>query len=172
MSNVLLVIDVQNEVVATAHHRDEVVATIAGLVEEARSHEVPVAWVQHEDPWLRPGTPDWQIVPELQPRPSEARVHKRYRSSFEQTNLVELLADTRELIVCGAQTNYCIRHTIHAALDRGYNVTLVADAHTTDGPDAVVVIAEQNDNLRRYELPGRRCQVVAAEDVEWNTSSL
>ena len=170
MSRVLLVIDVQNDVVAAAHRRDEVVATIAGLVDQARAHNVPIVWVQHEDPWLCPDTPDWQIVAQLQPLPDEARIRKQYRSSFEQTDLAQILDDADELIICGAQTNYCIRHTVHAALDRGYNVTLIGDAHTTEGSNAAGVIAEQNENLQHYDLPGRRCTVVAAADVDWNTS--
>ena len=52
----LLVIDVQNGVVAAAHERDAVVSNVAGLVERARQESVPVVWVQHSAkraPWPR-----------------------------------------------------------------------------------------------------------------------
>ena len=43
----LVVIDVQNGVVAEAHERDAVVANISALVDKARGEGVPVVWVQH-----------------------------------------------------------------------------------------------------------------------------
>ena len=61
----LLVIDVQNGVVADAYHRDQVVANIDTLVGKARNHDVPVVWVQHSDPGLAMGSEAWEYVPEL-----------------------------------------------------------------------------------------------------------
>ena len=40
----LLVVDVQNDVVANAHHRDEVIANINTLIGNARARQVPVIW--------------------------------------------------------------------------------------------------------------------------------
>jgi nicotinamidase-related amidase len=165
MSRALLVIDVQNDVVNSTFNRDDVVATIADLVGEARANGTPVVWVQHNDPWLTVGSQDWQIVEELTPVEGEARIDKQYRSSFEDTELAEVVAGVDELIVCGAETNYCIRHTIHAALERGFSVTLVSDAHTCTADNAEQVIAEQNANVAHYELPGRACVVRPAADV-------
>lgn len=165
MSRALLVIDVQNDVVNPTFNRDDIVSTIAGLVDRARADGTPVVWVQHNDPWLVVDSQDWQIVDELTPAPGEARIDKQYRSSFEDTDLADVLAGVDELIVCGAETNYCIRHTIHAALERGYSVTLVGDAHTCTADDAERVIAEQNANFARYELPGRVARVRQAAEV-------
>lgn len=165
MSRALLVIDVQNDVVNGAYRRDEVVAGVAGLVHQARANHIPVVWVQHNDPWLAVGSRDWQIVDELQPAPGEARIDKQFRSSFEDTQLADILDDVDEVIVCGAETNYCIRHTIHAALERGFSVTLVGDAHTCTADNAEQVIAEQNANFGHYQLPGRTCVVRPADEV-------
>ena len=52
----LLVIDVQNGVVADAHQRDEVVANIRTLVDRARGQAVPIVWVQHSDDNLERGS--------------------------------------------------------------------------------------------------------------------
>ena len=52
----LIVIDVQNGVVSGAYERDTVVANINGLVEKARSEDVPVVWVQHSSEELERGT--------------------------------------------------------------------------------------------------------------------
>jgi len=134
MKKALLVIDVQRGVVANAFRRNEVVANIEHLVESARKAEVPVIWVQHSDDELVKGSEGWAYVSELRMGNGEPVVHKQFGDSFEGTNLDELLQELaiERLIVCGAQTDACIRSTLHGAIARGYNATLVSDAHTTD----------------------------------------
>src|SRR6476469_9388894 len=77
----LLVVDVQNGVVAGAHERDAVVANIGSLVEKARQERVPVVWVQHSDEGLSRGSDEWRIVPELSPDDAEPLVEKSYGDS-------------------------------------------------------------------------------------------
>ena len=134
MKTALLVIDVQRDVVANAFRRNEVIANIAGLVDRARKERVPVLWVQHSDDELVKGSEGWAYVDELHIADDEPVVHKQFGDSFEGTNLDELLQEyaIELLIVCGAQTDACIRSTLHGAIARGYNATLVSDAHTTD----------------------------------------
>lgn len=134
MKKALLVIDVQRDVVANAFRRNEVVANIEHLVESARKAEVPVIWVQHSDDELVKGSEGWAYIDELHIADDEPVVHKQFGDSFEGTNLDELLQKhaIEQLIVCGAQTDACIRSTLHGAIARGYNATLVSDAHTTD----------------------------------------
>ena len=134
MKTALLVIDVQRDVVANAFRRNEVVANIEHLVESARKAEVPIIWVQHSDDELVKGSEGWAYVSELRMGNGEPVVHKQFGDSFEGTNLDELLQELaiEQLIVCGAQTDACIRSTLHGAIARGYNATLVSDAHTTD----------------------------------------
>ncbi|HEY8316364.1 MAG TPA: isochorismatase family protein, partial [Gaiellaceae bacterium] len=74
----LLVIDVQNGVVAGNHERDTVVANVGNLVEKARREQIPVVWVQHTDDHLAQGSDDWQIVPELAPDDAEPHIDKSY----------------------------------------------------------------------------------------------
>lgn len=173
----LLVIDVQNGVVAGAPKRDEVVATIGGLVERARAADVPVVWVQHQSEELPEGSDPWQYVPELPIGEGEPVVHKRYGDSFEATTLEEELA-TRgvgRLIVTGAQTDACVRSTLHGAFTRGYDTTLVADAHTTEdltqwgAPPVEQVIAHTNLYWSFQTAPDRTAAVVPAADVELTT---
>ena len=170
----LLVIDVQGGVVYDAFRRDEVVANVATLVEKARSAGVPVVWVQHNEPEMPIGSDYWQLVDGLSPATNEPRVDKQFRSSFDDTDLDDVLArlGVGELVICGAQTNYCVRHTTHSALDRGYDVTLVSDAHTTsDGEfagrpvSAQSVIDEQNSTCSGYRLPGRQCDVITTAEA-------
>lgn len=170
----LLVIDVQNGVVEDAWHRDEVIENTNTLVTKAREAKTPVIWIQHSSKGMEIGTEGWQIVPELQPLSSEPIIRKRYRSSFEETVLEETLEKlgVGHLYICGAQTNNCVRHTSHAALERGYDVTLVKDAHTTsDGLGesgtllAEKIVDEANRAFRQYELPGRSASLVTADEV-------
>lgn len=170
----LLVIDVQVEVVAHAWKRNEIVGRIADLVATARAQDVPVVWVQHSEDELPIGSDGWQLAPELAVAEDEPIVHKLYRSSFEATTLdAELAArNVSHLIICGAETSHCVRHTLHAALERGYDVTLVSDAHTTwDGDygnpatSAAGIVHEFNLNCRRYSLPGRACDTKTAAEV-------
>src|SRR6202030_3926942 len=111
----LLVIDVQNGVVEGAHERDAVVANVATLVEKASHEGVPVVWVQHNDEQLVRGTDRWRIVPELTPADAEALVEKNYGDSFEETNLASVLAGlgVGRLFIAGAQTDACVRSTLH-----------------------------------------------------------
>lgn len=172
----LLVVDVQNGVVAGAHLRDEVVANVGALVAKARHEQAPVVWVQHSDENLVQGSPEWEYVPELQREASEPLVHKTYGDSFEATDLEEVLAGlgVGRLVVAGAQTDMCIRATLHGALVRGYDATLVGDAHTTEdlteygNPSPAQVIAHTNLSWSWAQAPGRRGEVVETAAVEFS----
>lgn len=133
-NSALLVIDVQNDVVADAFNRESVIDNINSLVDRARDHGAPVIWVQHDDADLPAETEGWEIVPELKPAPDETIIRKSLRSSFDNTPLEEHLVklDVGRLIVTGAQTDFCVRWTLHGALERGYDTVLAADGHTTD----------------------------------------
>ena len=172
----LVVIDVQNGVVDGAHRREDVVANIAELVDKARAATVPIVWVQHSDAQLERGSEAWQYVPELSRAEDEALVHKFYGDSFEATDLEEVLAaaGVGRLLVAGAQTDECIRSTIHGAFVRGYDVTLVGDAHTTEdlsdwgAPPPELVIAHTNLYWGNHTAPGRSAGVVATSDVRFD----
>lgn len=171
----LLVIDVQNDVVAAAHERDAVVGRIRELVDRARSEDVPVVWVQHSDDELAHGSDGWRIVPELAPDPGEPTVEKSYGDSFEDTRLEEVLAglEVGRLLVTGAQTDACIRSTLHGALVRGYDTVLVSDAHTTEdqsqwgAPAPGDVIAHTNLYWTYQTAPGRTAGTVPAGEVSF-----
>ncbi len=175
----LLVIDVQNGVVEGTHERDTVVANVSGLVEKARRERVPVVWVQHADEQLARGSDDWRIVPELTPGNAEPLVEKNYGDSFEDTTLETVLAGlgVGRLVVVGAQTDECIRSTLHGAFVRGYDATLVSDAHTTEdqtawgAPTPEQVIAHTNLYWTNHRAPGRTAGTVETKDVDFGGTS-
>ena len=171
----LLVIDVQTGVVAAAHERDAVVARVGGLVEKARQERVPVIWVQHSDEQLARGSDNWRIVPELHPGDAEPLIEKNYGDSFEATTLETVLSGLRvgRLVVVGAQTDACVRSTLHGAFVRGYDATLVSDAHTTEdqsawgAPPPDQVIAHTNLYWTYQSAPGRKAGTVKAGEVDF-----
>ncbi len=171
----LLVVDVQTGVVEGAHQRDAVVANVGSLVKKARSEGVPVVWVQHSDEGLATGSDDWRIVPELSPGEAEPLVHKTYGDSFEDTELETVLSGlgVGRVVVVGAQTDVCIRSTLHGALVRGYDATLVSDAHTTEdqtawgAPPPDQVIAHTNLYWTYQTAPGRTAGTVETPDVDF-----
>jgi nicotinamidase-related amidase len=174
----LLVVDVQNGVVEGGHERDAVVANVADLVERARRQRVPVVWVQHSDEHLARESDDWQIVPELTPVDAEPLVEKNYGDSFEDTTLETVLSGlgVGRLVIVGAETDACIRSTLHGAFVRGYDATLVSDAHTTGdqtawgAPPPDQVIAHTNLYWSDQTAPGRTAGTVATQDVDFGAS--
>lgn len=176
----LLVVDMQTGVVAAAHSRDDVVATVGALVARARQAQVPVVWVQHCDGQLARGSDAWRIVPELTPGEAEPLVEKSYGDAFEDTSLEAVLADlgVGQLVVVGAQTDACIRSTLHGAFTRGYDVTLVSDAHTTEdhsawgAPPPDQVIAHTNLYWAYQTAPGRRAGTVESRAVDFQPGAV
>jgi nicotinamidase-related amidase len=171
----VLVVDMQNGVLKSAHDRDAVVANVASLAGKAREAGTPVIWVQHISKDLVKGSDAWKLAPELSPSATEPLIEKRYGDSFEDTDLEGVLAGlgVGRLVVAGAQTDACVRSTLHGALVRGYDVTLVSDAHTTEdlsawgAPPPGQVIAHTNLYWAYQEAPGRKAGTVKTEAVDF-----
>ena len=174
---VMVVVDVQVGVMKEAWEAQRVIRNISRAVERARSEAVPVVWVQHSNQELPEGSGQWQWVPELVPAEGEALIHKKYNSSFEQTSLDSELASlgATHIVLAGAATNWCIRATAYGALDRGYDLTLVKDAHTTDSMQldsgltigAETVVQELNIAMKWLEYPGLKNGTASANDIEF-----
>lgn len=171
----LLVVDVQKQVMASSIDSGAVITRIAELVTRARASSVSVVWVQHSSDELVEGSPGWEYVPELTRDVAEPLIAKKYGDSFEDTELESVLADLRvgSLVVAGAQTDFCIRSTLHGALARGYDATLVSDAHTTEdlsewgAPPPAQVISHTNLYWDNQRAPGRITGSMRAEDIDF-----
>jgi nicotinamidase-related amidase len=176
--SVLVIVDVQVGVVAEAHDADRVVSNIALAVDRARQADVPVMWVQHSDDELAYGSDAWQWAPPLVPAEGETRVYKHFNSSFENTDLENHLATTNatHIALAGAASNWCIRATAYGALERGYDLTLISDAHTTGSIDlgdgkvveAASIIADLNICMTWVSYPGRTSSTAKAAAVTFN----
>lgn len=155
-----------------------IVKNIGIAVERARSQGVPVIWVQQSgEDELMYGSPDWQIASELTPAEGETRIHKQFASAFEQTPLDETLAQlgATHIVLAGAATNWCVRAAAYGALDRGYDLTLIKDAHTTNtielGDDVKIeaqdIVRELNVVMTWIDYPGRTCGTASAEELDF-----
>jgi len=174
---VLLVVDVQVGVVKDLWDAPRVIKNASLAVERARAQGVPVVWVQHSNAELPHGSPQWQWVPELVPAQGEPLIHKQFNSAFEQTALDELLAKlgATHIALAGVETNWCIRATAYGALERGYDLTLVKDAHTAgtialgNGAriEAASIIDELNIAMTWLSYPGRTNATATAAEVDF-----
>jgi nicotinamidase-related amidase len=176
---VLIVVDVQVGVLRDAWEAERVVGNVVHTVDRARASGTPVLWVQHADNELAHGSPEWQWVPELVPAQGEPLIHKSFNSAFEQTTLEAELAalGATHITLAGAASNWCIRATAYGALERGYDLTLVKDAHTTgsmvlgDGAriEAASVVQELNIAMTWLSYPGRTNGTAGAAEVDFAT---
>lgn len=178
--SVLLVVDAQAGVMANCHHGPETVQRVARAVERARRAATPVIWVQHRDEELVPESAPWQLADGLVPLPDESRIHKEHNSSFENTGLQQELArlEVGRILLAGAATNWCIRATAYGALERGYNLCLLSDAHTTGSQpledgfviEAESVIRDLNLAMTWLSYPGRRTTAVPVEEADFGSA--
>lgn len=167
----LVVVDVQTAVMENVHDRDGVIARIKTIVDKCRTTGVPVVWVQHNDDELVRGSDGWRIVDELVPGSDEPVIHKSYNDAFEETDLEAELASrgVGSLTIVGAQTEWCIRSTLHGAIARGYDALLVADAHSTtdmsESIPATSIIEMTNRYWCWHSVPGRSAGIVTSAEL-------
>jgi len=174
----LLIVDVQRGVMERTINNDTVLKNINLLIGKARGSSQPVIWVQHASENLVRGSARWEIVGELNRESEDILIEKEYNSSFEETTLEGILRDRgiNEIILTGAQTNWCIRATAYGALERGFNLTLIRDGHTTEPEklengtsiDPKGIIDDLNVAMSWLRYPGRTCRTASAEEFQFS----
>jgi len=159
MIDALVIVDVQEgmfSVPGVAIYKSaSVISNIQLLLERARSAGTTVIFIQHKGGKGHPleeSLEGFAIHAALTPRPNESIVVKQHCGSFKNTDLDKQLrnAGIEKLIICGLQSEYCVDTAVRTASDRGYDVVLVKDAHTTaDRPNlsAKAIINHHNDIL-------------------------
>lgn len=174
---VLLIVDAQVGVLRDTWDADRIIKNIATALEKAHHQGIPVIWVQHSDDELIFDSPDWQLVPGLSPAGEDYHIYKHFNSSFEQTSLEETLSrlGATHIFLAGAATNWCIRATAYGSLDRGYDLTLIKDGHTTgtiefeDGSkiEAADIVVELNIAMQWLSYPGRVNKAATVETIDF-----
>jgi nicotinamidase-related amidase len=172
----LLVIDMQvgmfNEP-KSRHDQAGVVERINALSRCVRDVGGTVVFIQHDSPTggvFAPHTPGWQLLPTLSREDRDPVVHKTACDSFYETELESVLAGakTRDLLVTGCATEYCVDTTVRAAASHNFAVTVVGDAHTTadrDHLDAVSIIRHHNVTWKGLLLPRSQVAVEPTSTV-------
>lgn len=139
MTTALLIIDLQRVLCTgeyACHEAEAVIGRVNGLIAQARETGTPVIFVQHEeDGWepMRRGGEGWQLDDRLAALPEDRRIFKTSPDAFHKTDLDAALRDLGigHLVICGAQSDFCVDTSTRRALSSGYDVTLVEDGHTT-----------------------------------------
>ncbi len=185
MSNdtALLVIDMQvgliNNPLDPAYNAFAVLANVAGLLARARTSQVPIIFIQHdgdvyegEELSLAPNSPGWQIHEMVEPLEGEPILYKRASDSFYQTPLQDELnaRHIKHLVITGCKTEMCIDTTSRAAISRGYDVTLVKDAHSTTDSEILSgaqIVAHHNYTLEDFGTDEHVIVTKAASDIEF-----
>lgn len=138
-SRALIVVDIQNDyfpggkwplsgVEAAADNAAQVIAAAraAGdLVVHVR-HEFPSA----DAPFFVPGSEGAQIHAKVRSQGDEPVVLKHQINAFRETELAQLLASRgiKELVIVGNMSHICIDGVTRAAVDFGYQATVIHDA--------------------------------------------
>lgn len=171
----LLLIDVQRaffdgSAAPPVHDAEALLDRIAGVLSRARAAGVPIIHVQHtepEDPLFAPGSTGWQLHPAVTPHGGEPVVEKRTPDAFLDTDLAALLdrSETRDLVIAGNQTEFCVDTTCRRARSLGYDVTLLSDGHSTwDSGD--LTAAQIIDHHNRVLEGGQFVRLAQAAAVE------
>jgi nicotinamidase-related amidase len=163
---VLLLVDAQKNMLLPPEavpSAEKVALRLKELLDLARSAGVQVVHIRNNggegDP-DQPGTPGWELVFDV--RPDESVIDKHEPDAFAGTNLADLLPPSAPLIIAGMQSEYCIRATSLAALDRGHPVILVRGAHATyDGN----LTAQQTSARVEAELSAAGVTLADPQDV-------
>lgn len=159
MDTALLLIDVQLNMFEPepVYRAAELLVTWRDLLDRARAGGAAVLFVRHNGPAgaeNEPHSPGWAIHPQLAPRPGEAILDKYRPDAFYQTELAAVLAERgiRRLIIAGMLTETCVDATTRRANSLDYEVTLVADGHSTSAGvlPAAQIIAHHNAVLRAF----------------------
>lgn len=133
----------------------QVLARLQSLIEQARKNDILLIYLRNNgdpgDPDA-PGSPGWDIHPALAPLPGDTVIDKFTINGFEGTDLGVVLQQHQigRIVLAGMQTDFCVAATCRGAVASGYDVTLVADAHSTydsDEMEAPKIITRYNQEL-------------------------
>ena len=152
----LLVVDVQEKLVAAISAAARILWNVRRLIDGAKVLGLPVVASEQYPQGLGPTVPD--LASRLAPRPAKL--------AFSCRELAELFADLRQrniekLLVCGLETHVCVQQTVLDLLADGWRVYVPVDAvgsrHDLDHQTA----------LRRMESSGAMLTTTEAALFEW-----
>ncbi|WP_042455468.1 isochorismatase family protein [Neobacillus dielmonensis] len=172
----LLLIDLQVGPLYGVYKREETLTVIQSMIKKAEEENMPILYIQHEEQpggFLERGTPFWQFAEGFTPKASDYVIHKQSTDSFFETSLHQELTTLgiTNLLVAGVRTEYCVDTTCRRAITLGYDVTLLADGHTTaDGAiPAELIIQHHNHNLSTVKTTANHITIAPYKELSLNT---
>lgn len=135
----LVLIDIQNDYFKGGAFElpkmEQVSTNAAKLLTHFRASKAPIFHIQHKNTapdavFFRPDGAGVHIHDSVAPQEGETHIIKHRPNSFHQTSLCDDLKKQgiENLILCGAMTFMCIEATARAAVDYGFNVSIIEDA--------------------------------------------
>jgi maleamate amidohydrolase len=165
----VLIIDMLNDYFLKSpliEHKDDLVDKINKVVHWARSHGLPIIWVRQEFasdlsdafPEMKKkkiyitiaGTDGCRLLPELDNQEDDYEIVKKRYSAFFRTPLDELLKklEVKRLIICGINTNACIRMAAIDAYQRDIDVIIPIECvYSSDIEHHEITLKYFNDKI-------------------------
>ena len=180
-ASALVVVDAQQGPAAALAGVTAVLDAIADLVARARLVGVPVVWLRRVDAELRPGEPGWQLCDLLASEPGELLIDHAWDDGFIATDLADALGGLSAgyLWLAGLGSETAVLQTYLGALYRGFDVTLIEDAHAAtdvefDGCElsASQVVALVNRIVWRDQAPDVSGDLMACANVVFSADEL
>lgn len=180
-ASALLVVDAQQGLADALPTGPPVVDVIARLVDAARLASVPIIWLRRVDAKLQPGEATWQLADAVSSQPGEVLIDHRWDDCFIETDLSDTLGgfDAGHLWLAGLGSDTGVLQTYLGALHRGFDVSLVEDAHAAEEADfdgcrfsAAQVSAFVNRIVWRDLAPEVTGDLVAAANVRFAADEL
>ncbi|MCK5129190.1 MAG: isochorismatase family protein [Clostridiales bacterium] len=146
----LLIVDVQNGLTARKLHKKELfIESINKEIDEFRSNNDLIIFVQHENKQLINGTKDWEIDNRMNSSSNDLFYTKTQGNAFSNETLVANLKECNisEILICGLVSHGCIAHTCRGGIELGFNIRLLKNGHTNWHKDAANKIMEAEKAL-------------------------
>jgi nicotinamidase-related amidase len=170
----LIIIDVQKglfEKGTPVYRADTLLDNLCLLIDRAHQANAPVFFLQHANEKIKmaQGSDAWRLHPRLLPVETDRIIPKHHSSAFEETILAKELEtlNVQRLVVTGLVTHGCVQATCLDAHQRGYQVILVQDGHSSYSKQAKELIEEWNQKLSQgiVELKEARAIDYKGEEI-------
>jgi nicotinamidase-related amidase len=106
------------------------------------------------------GTPDAEVVDELDPKPGDFQIRKKHYSAFNSTRLDAVLRelDVKRLYMTGAWTEACVQHTVIDAFYLNYEIFVVSDGVSSPHREA-------HEYALRYMRQYHRASIITSDQA-------